>query len=79
MRSRGWRRQSITPKKSIRIRSFHGPWNPGWPAAVKALRAAGDTDWVTAEMIPPAPFYKHGPEALIHNTSRAMDAILKLA
>jgi len=29
-------------------------------------------------MIPPVPFYKHCPEILIHNTSRAMDAIFKL-
>ena len=34
--------------------------------------------WVAGEMIPPVPFYKHCPEVLIHNTARAMDAILAL-
>jgi hypothetical protein len=29
-------------------------------------------------MIPPVPFYKHCPAVLIHNTSRALDAILAL-
>lgn len=49
-----------------------------WPAVVGALRGVGYDGWVAAEMIPPAPFYKHCPEVLIHTTSRAMDAILKL-
>jgi hexulose-6-phosphate isomerase len=49
-----------------------------WPGVVRALRAVKYKGWVTAEMIPPAPFYKHCPEVLIHNTSRAMDAILSL-
>jgi L-ribulose-5-phosphate 3-epimerase len=49
-----------------------------WPAVMTALRASGYNGWVTAEMIPPVPFYKHCPEVLIHNTSRAMDAILAL-
>lgn len=49
-----------------------------WPEVVKALRAVPYADWVTAEMIPPVPFYKHCPEVLIHNTSRAMQAILAL-
>jgi L-ribulose-5-phosphate 3-epimerase len=49
-----------------------------WPAVIKALRTINYTGWVTAEMIPPVPFYKHCPEVLIHNTSRAMDAILAL-
>ena len=39
---------------------------------------SGFDGWVAAEMIPPVPFYKHCPEALIHNTARAMDAILAL-
>ena len=47
-----------------------------WPAVVAALRAAGYTGWVAAEMIPPIPFYKHHPEVLVANASRAMDAIL---
>lgn len=49
-----------------------------WPAVVQSLRRAGYQGWVTAEMIPPVPFYKHCPEVLIHNTARAMDAILRL-
>lgn len=49
-----------------------------WPAVVKALRTASYTGWVTAEMIPPVPFYKHCPEVLIPNTHRAMQAILAL-
>jgi hexulose-6-phosphate isomerase len=47
-----------------------------WPAVVAALRAAKYEGWVAAEMIPPIPFYKHHPEVLIANASRAMDAIL---
>jgi hexulose-6-phosphate isomerase len=46
-----------------------------WPAIRGALRGIGYTGWVAAEMIPPVPFYKHYPEVLIGNTSRAMDAI----
>lgn len=49
-----------------------------WPEVVKSLRAISYKGWVTAEMIPPVPFYKHCPEVLIHNTSRAMKAILAL-
>jgi hexulose-6-phosphate isomerase len=49
-----------------------------WPEVMAALRAAGYQGWVAAEMIPPVPFYKHCPEVLIHNTSRAMDAIFAL-
>lgn len=49
-----------------------------WPAVRQALAAANYDGWVTAEMIPPVPFYKHAPEVLIHNTARAMDAILAL-
>ena len=49
-----------------------------WPAVMAALHKVGYEGWVTAEMIPPVPFYKHCPEVLIHTTSRAMDAILKL-
>ena len=49
-----------------------------WPAVMRALRGAKYTGWIAAEMIPPVPFYKHAPEVLIHNTSRAMDAIFKL-
>jgi len=49
-----------------------------WPAVMAALKAAGYQGWVAAEMIPPVPFYKHCPEVLIHNTSRAMNAIFAL-
>lgn len=49
-----------------------------WSAVMAALRKVGYDGWVTAEMIPPVPFYKHCPEVLIHTTSRAMDAILRL-
>ena len=49
-----------------------------WPAVMKALREAGYDGWVAAEMIPPVPFYKHCPEVLAANTSRAMDAIFSL-
>jgi hexulose-6-phosphate isomerase len=49
-----------------------------WAAVASALKSVPYSGWVTAEMIPPVPFYKHCPEVLIHNTSRAMDAILGL-
>ena len=49
-----------------------------WPAVTAALKVANYQGWVAAEMIPPVPFYKHCPEVLIHNTSRAMDAIFAL-
>lgn len=49
-----------------------------WPAVVSALRSVKYEGWVTAEMIPPVPFYKYSPETLIHNTSRAMDGVLSL-
>jgi L-ribulose-5-phosphate 3-epimerase len=47
-----------------------------WPEVMRALRAIGYDGWLTAEMIPPIPFYRHAPEVLIGNTSRALDAIL---
>lgn len=47
-----------------------------WPLVMGALRAVGYSGWLTAEMIPPVPFYKHSPETLLFNTSRAMDALL---
>ena len=50
-----------------------------WPAVMGELRAIGYDGWLTAEMIPPVPFYKHSPETLLFNTSRAMDALLSLA
>jgi len=50
-----------------------------WPEVTAALKSIDYTSWIAAEMIPPVPFYKHAPEVLIDNTSRAMDAIFKLA
>jgi L-ribulose-5-phosphate 3-epimerase len=47
-----------------------------WPGVMGALRSVSYDGWLTAEMIPPVPFYKYNPEVLIHNTSRAMDALL---
>jgi L-ribulose-5-phosphate 3-epimerase len=49
-----------------------------WPLVMGALRAIGYDGWLTAEMIPPVPFYKYAPEILLFNTSRAMDALLAL-
>lgn len=46
-----------------------------WPGVVAALKSIDYQGWVAAEMIPPAPFYKHHPEVLIHNTARAMAAM----
>ncbi len=46
-----------------------------WPGVMKALREVGYNGPLTAEMIP---IYKHAPEVLVENTSRAMDAILRL-
>ncbi|MGZ7440115.1 sugar phosphate isomerase/epimerase family protein [Paenibacillus sp. TH7-28] len=47
--------------------------NVDYPAVVAALREAGYTNYVTAEMIP---HYEHYSEQIIFNTSAAMDAIL---
>ncbi len=44
-----------------------------YPAVVKALTDVGYDGWVSAEMIPN---YKHHTEAIIYNTSLAMDKIL---
>ncbi|MCD6336510.1 MAG: sugar phosphate isomerase/epimerase [Candidatus Latescibacteria bacterium] len=45
-----------------------------WPGVMAALRRIGYNSYATAEMIPP---YTHHPEALVCNTSRSMDYILK--
>lgn len=50
-----------------------------WPAVMQALRKIRYDGWVAAEMIPPVPFYRYCPEVLIHNSSRAMDAIFQLS
>ncbi len=50
-----------------------------WPGVVAALKEVGYTGWVAGEMIPPVPMYKHAPDVIIYNTSRAMDAIFALA
>lgn len=44
-----------------------------YPAVMKELEKIGYDDWVTAEMIPN---YKYHTEAIIYNTSHAMDRIL---
>ena len=44
-----------------------------YPEVVKALQEIGYEDWVSAEMIPN---YKHHTDAIIYNTSYAMDRIL---
>lgn len=49
-----------------------------WKSVCGALKAVPYSGWVAGEMIPPVPFYKHCPEVLIENTSRAMGAILAL-
>lgn len=49
-----------------------------WPAVVKALKSIGYKGWIAAEMIPPVPFYRHGPDVLIRNTWKAMNRILSL-
>lgn len=49
-----------------------------WAEVVAAARDINYKGWCAAEMIPPAPFYKHSPETLIHNTARAMDGIFGL-
>jgi len=49
-----------------------------WPSVMGALRVSGYAGWLTAEMIPPVPFYKYSPEVLIHNTSQAMNALLAM-
>jgi len=50
-----------------------------WPEVMRALRAINYDSWIAAEMIPPVPFYKYGPEILIQNTSKAMDYLLALS
>lgn len=49
-----------------------------WPAVIQALGDINYTSWVTAEMIPPIPFYKHAPEVLISNTGAAMSKLLNM-
>lgn len=47
-----------------------------YPAVMESLKKTGYNSFVTAEMVPPAPFYKYYPEQLIYNTSHSMDRIL---
>ena len=44
-----------------------------YPEVIKALQEVGYDDWVSAEMIPN---YKYHTDAIIYNTSNAMDRIL---
>ncbi len=46
-----------------------------WPQVMKAFAEVGYDGWATAEMMPP---YKHAPEQLLYQTSRAMDIILRM-
>lgn len=50
-----------------------------WAAVMKSLHAVHYDGWLTAELIPPVPFYKFAPETLLFNTSRAIDALMALA
>lgn len=45
-----------------------------WPAVMEQFKNIGYDGWVTAEMLPP---YTHYPEAILYNTSTAMDYIIK--
>lgn len=47
-----------------------------YPEVMENLKKAGYDSFVTAEMIPPVPFYRYYPEQLIYNTSHSMDRIL---
>jgi hexulose-6-phosphate isomerase len=47
-----------------------------FPAVVEALEKVGYTDYASAEMVPPAPFYKHYSDQIVYSTSAAMDRIL---
>lgn len=47
-----------------------------YPAVMEQLKNTGYCSFLTAEMIPPVPFYKYYPEQLIFNTSNSMDRIL---
>lgn len=44
-----------------------------WPAVIDGLKKVGYDGFITAEILPP---YTHYPEALIYNTSIALDYIL---
>ena len=44
-----------------------------WPRVVEAFNEIGYNSFLTAEMLPP---YPHHPDALIYNTSKALDYIL---
>ena len=47
-----------------------------FPAVVAELKRVGYNGYVIAEMIPPAPFYKHCSDQIVYNTSMSMDRIL---
>ena len=49
-----------------------------WPAVIGSLKKIGYCGFVSSEMIPPVPFYKHCPEILIQTTGKALEAILTL-
>lgn len=47
-----------------------------YPAVMEELKKTGYTSYVTAEMIPPVPFYKYYSDQIIYTTSSSMDRIL---
>lgn len=48
-----------------------------YPAVIEELKKVGYNGYVTAEMVPPAPFYKYYSDQIVYNTSSSMDRILK--
>jgi hexulose-6-phosphate isomerase len=47
-----------------------------YPKVMEQLKVIGYDGFVTAEMIPPVPFYKYYPDQIIWNTSASLDRIL---
>ena len=47
-----------------------------FPAVIEQLHEMKYNDFVTAEMVPPAPFYRYHSDQIVYNTSAAMDRIL---
>lgn len=47
-----------------------------YPSVIEGLKKIGYESYVTAEMVPPAPFYKYYSDQIVYNTSSSMDRIL---
>lgn len=47
-----------------------------YPAVIEALQRCGYDSYVTAEMIPPVPFYRHYSDQIIYNASASMERII---